>query len=110
MGDITETREVKEGHANDRASDKASDKARDEGPELVPYRSADEDIEAGQAREKKTGSPQLEPYQDGNSESRVGSVRNGNERSGRRWEFSIVWLYREYRPVFHLVFGLLMTA
>jgi CNT family concentrative nucleoside transporter len=108
MADIKEIREVQ---TRDVQAAHTSDKARDEGPELVPYRSRDADIESGEAREKKTGSPQLESYQDGSTESRVGSVRNGNDGSNvRHWEFGIVWLYREYRPIFHLLFWLLMTA
>jgi CNT family concentrative nucleoside transporter len=103
MSDIQEarrSREIQEVHAGD-------NKGRDEGPELVPYHTPDADLESGDAREKKTGSPQLESYNDGDSQSRVGSVR-GDDHA--KWEWNISYIYRRFKPLFHLSFWLVWTA
>jgi CNT family concentrative nucleoside transporter len=103
MSDIKESRqsrEIQEVHASD-------NKGRDEGPELVPYQTHDADIESGAAREKRTASPQLESYNDDDSQSRVGSVR-GEEEGKRKW--TITYIYRRFRPLFHLAFWLVWTA
>lgn len=104
MSDIRETRrshEIQEVHASD-------NKGRDEGPELAPYQTPDADLESGDAREKKTSSPQLESYNDGDSQqSRVGSVR-GDDHA--KWQWSVTYVYRRFRPLFHLAFWLVWTA
>lgn len=83
----------------------------DEGPELAPKRSSDVDVESGPAHEKKNGDAMLETYREDGSNSRVGSVHNEGEDDGeRRWEWSVGYIYRRYRIVFHAVAWLLMTA
>jgi CNT family concentrative nucleoside transporter len=103
MSDIRETRrshEIQEVHASD-------NKGRDEGPQLAPYQTPDADLESGDTREKKTGSPQLESYNDGDSQSRVGSVR-GDDHA--KWQWTVTYVYRRFRPLFHLAFWLVWTA
>jgi CNT family concentrative nucleoside transporter len=106
MADIREgarSPEIQAAHANG-----DHHKARDEGPELVPYHTPEGDLESGEAREKKMGSPQLESYNDGDSQSRVGSVR-GEEEGHKKW-MSIGYIYRRFRPVFHFLFWVLFTV
>lgn len=102
MSDIKETRQSRE----IQEVRPVDGKDRHEGPELVPYQSTDGDLESGDAREKKTGSPQLESYEDGESQSRVGSVRG--EESKRKWTIS--YIYRRFKPLFHLAFWIVWTA
>ncbi|KAB5527927.1 Na+ dependent nucleoside transporter C-terminus-domain-containing protein [Coniochaeta sp. 2T2.1] len=105
---MSDIKEIRRDSAEIRAVDKKEEGVND-GPELVPYKSDDADLESGDSsnREKKTGSPQLQTYNDGDSQSRVGSVRNDSE-GPRKW--SIRYIYRRYRPFFHLFFWLVWTA
>ena len=96
--------EVHDAHATDR-------RAPDEGPELVvPYSTTDADMEAANAREKKTGSPKLESYGDEHSDSHVGSVRRDGEIEKTKWEWGLSHIYRRFRPLFHLAFWMVWTA
>lgn len=107
MSEIKETQQVQEPHH----VSNGDLKARDEGPELVPYSSDDADLEAGSSREKKTGSPELQSYDEANtSGSHVGSVRRDGEVEKTKWEWTITYIYRRFRPLFHLAFWIVWTA
>jgi CNT family concentrative nucleoside transporter len=104
MSDIRESRrsaEIQEVRASDH-------KGRHEGAELASYRTPETDLESGDAREKKMASPQLESYNDGDSQSRVGSVR-GEEAGKANWT-SLGYVYRRFKPLFHLAIWLVWTA
>lgn len=99
MSDARRSHEIQEVRAGD-------ERTGGEGPELAPYRTPDEDLECGDGREKKTGSPTLKAYNDGDSHS-VGSVR-GDDHA--KWEWTPGYIYRRFRPLFHLGIWLLWTA
>lgn len=103
MSGVEEARrspEIQAAHAGDKGN-------WGEGPELAPYHNPEDDLESGDAREKKTASPQLKPYNDGDSQSRDGSVQ-GDDHA--KWEWSIGYVYRRFRPLFHLGIWLVWTA